>query len=384
MRKFLTLFSASLLMLSLCACGKSAAESGSSLKQNLTDKDVTVEYLVKASTPGELLKDGAFACETAYEGIDDTPVIRTTYSMKGDIFELNDIVTNYDGSVTNSFFSSDPDDLFYYMIDNGEAFVDPVEPGYSDLFINASILGYAADDTEIREVKNEGSCITAAVSFADPDFENLPDIVTLDKASGRILRVEIPLSGAYSEDTIDSTLADDDNADSAVCVLTFDYSEKAVIDYSARLAGRDLAAKLAEANRLNLNTEDLNGNPVNNELVKDAKLVLVNLWEPWCGPCVGEMPDLQKLYKKYQSKGLVIVGAYQSREMQSEAEDIVAKNGITYPIVKTNEYLDALEQEYVPATFLFDGEGYMLTNEPIAGAQSYEDWETLIKSYLSK
>lgn len=52
---------------------------------------------------------------------------------------------------------------------------------------------------------------------------------------------------------------------------------------------------------------DQTGKSVNlNEL--EGKVVLIDFWASWCGPCKQEMPVLETLHKKYQSEGLVIVG----------------------------------------------------------------------------
>ena len=129
-------------------------------------------------------------------------------------------------------------------------------------------------------------------------------------------------------------------------------------------------------------TVDINGNAVTDEVIRGSKLVLLNLWEPWCGPCVNEMPDLQELYENYKDQGLIILGAYTTFQMDGDAKEIVDSIGITYPILKADDNLLSYEQDYVPATFLFDGSGNLLSSEPIAGSQSYRQWEKVVQENL--
>ena len=133
---------------------------------------------------------------------------------------------------------------------------------------------------------------------------------------------------------------------------------------------------------LSFETVDINGNTVTAEMFKDAKIVLLNLWEPWCGPCVNEMPDLNTLYETYKDQGLLVVGAYATFEMDSDAQAIINDCGISYPIIKVDENIMQLEQEYVPASFILDHNGNLITEEPIEGSRSYEDWEKIVTSYL--
>ncbi|MBE5862504.1 MAG: TlpA family protein disulfide reductase [Lachnospiraceae bacterium] len=129
-------------------------------------------------------------------------------------------------------------------------------------------------------------------------------------------------------------------------------------------------------------TVDINGNAVTSEILEGSKLVLLNFWEPWCGPCVREMPDLEKLYEEYQDQGLLILGVYKTFSMDDDAKEIVTSAGITYPILKADSVLLALEQNYVPATYLLDGEGQLLYEEPIAGARSYETWKEVVLYFM--
>lgn len=128
---------------------------------------------------------------------------------------------------------------------------------------------------------------------------------------------------------------------------------------------------------------DIYGNPMDDSIINNATLVLVNYWEPWCGPCVGEMPDLQLLYENYKDKGLLIIGVYSTFEMQEDAEAIAREYGITYPLVKCNDTLALLQQDYVPATYFVDKNGNFILSEPHIGSQSYDAWEEMINEYLN-
>lgn len=129
-------------------------------------------------------------------------------------------------------------------------------------------------------------------------------------------------------------------------------------------------------------SEDIEGNTVTDEILKDSKLILVNIWEPWCGPCVGEMPDLEKLYETYKEQGLLIIGMFSSTDMDDEARQIINDCNITYPIVRGNSDTEKYMTNYFPTSFFTDSEGVILSKKPLVGARSYSDWESLIKSYL--
>lgn len=134
---------------------------------------------------------------------------------------------------------------------------------------------------------------------------------------------------------------------------------------------------------VSFDTVDVYGNPVDNSLISGAKVVLVNMWESWCGPCRSELPDLQKLYSDYQGRGLVIIGAYSSSSYDSDVVDIINSVGITYPIIKTNSSINTQATGYVPTTFITDGNGNILTSEPYIGSRSYSSWERIILQYLN-
>lgn len=131
-------------------------------------------------------------------------------------------------------------------------------------------------------------------------------------------------------------------------------------------------------------TTDIDGNPVSLEDFADAKLIMVNFWEPWCGPCVGEMPDLEKLYEEYSSEGLVILGIFSSDDMDDDAREVMDSCGTTYPILRYKDSMESFVAEYIPTTFFIDNNGNVLTDEPIVGSRDYDEWKIIIEEYMSR
>ena len=132
----------------------------------------------------------------------------------------------------------------------------------------------------------------------------------------------------------------------------------------------------------NFTSKDVNGNVVKLSDYPDARVVMINFWEPWCGPCLGEMPDLAKLYDRYKDQGLLIVGVFSSADMDDDVREIISENGIKYPVVRQMGELASFRAQYVPTTIFTDGSGNLISSEPIVGAKSFSEWESIIKLYL--
>ncbi|MDO4475712.1 MAG: TlpA disulfide reductase family protein [Lachnospiraceae bacterium] len=135
--------------------------------------------------------------------------------------------------------------------------------------------------------------------------------------------------------------------------------------------------------KLKFTAENLEGEEVSFEDFDGTKLMIINFWEPWCGPCVEEMPDLDKLYKNYKDKGLAVVGVFADLDQLEEAREIIEEEGISYPILKDNGEFARFARDYVPSTVFVDGQGNLLTAEPLVGALKYEEWESIVSQVLS-
>ncbi len=130
---------------------------------------------------------------------------------------------------------------------------------------------------------------------------------------------------------------------------------------------------------LAFDTTDLNAEKVSmGEIYASHKLTLVNLWASWCGPCVREMPELEKLYQKYGAQGLAVVGVLldaSDRTGLKDAKALIEQTGVTYPsVIPVNSFLRQINSQYIPVTVFVDETGHQI-GEAIVGAypQKYEE-----------
>lgn len=100
---------------------------------------------------------------------------------------------------------------------------------------------------------------------------------------------------------------------------------------------------------------------------KRGKVMLVNLWAIWCGPCVQEMPAFEELQQKYQDKnfevvGLNIGGEDSDEESADAIKSFAEKKKIDYHLAYsdaklTNDFMKISKQGGIPQSFLIDREG---------------------------
>ena len=132
----------------------------------------------------------------------------------------------------------------------------------------------------------------------------------------------------------------------------------------------------------NFEEKDVDGKPLSIVGFK-GKVVLVDFWATWCGPCVRELPNVIKAYEKYHDKGFEIVGVSLDQD-ESTLRAFLKKNKMTW-----QQYFDGkgwqnkVSTKYgigsIPATFLLDKEGKILAKD-LRG----EDLATRLEKLLAK
>ena len=112
--------------------------------------------------------------------------------------------------------------------------------------------------------------------------------------------------------------------------------------------------------------KDLLGNPLSVSKYED-KVVLVEFWATWCGPCVAELTNILAAYKKHHADGFEVIGISLDQDEQKLKSFLKTKD-IPWPqYFDGKEWENKLAAKYgidsVPATFLLDRQGKIVVQD---------------------
>ena len=140
-------------------------------------------------------------------------------------------------------------------------------------------------------------------------------------------------------------------------------------------------ANTPSASALRFSTVDINGNPVDESILEGYDLIVMNIWAYWCGPCVAELPDIERVYKEYDN-GLFLGVLCDTGDMGATRQ-IVEQAGLTYPILYPGDDLQDLvnAQMYIPASIFFNSKGEQL-GDTLVGGRNYDQWKAAVEEHL--
>lgn len=121
-----------------------------------------------------------------------------------------------------------------------------------------------------------------------------------------------------------------------------------------------------------------------------GKVVFLNFWATWCPPCKMEMPDIQKIYEKYEKQGeksevVVLSVAAPNTQDEKDIDGIKAfleENGYTYPVLMDDGgyTFGAYRISSLPTTFMIDKEGNVFGY--VQGGLTQEAMESIIEQTI--
>ncbi len=142
-----------------------------------------------------------------------------------------------------------------------------------------------------------------------------------------------------------------------------------------------------EGKALHFTTTDINGNTVTSEeLFGSHEITMLNVWASWCGPCIGELQELEAINNRLAGKDCAVVGLLydgDDSDAVETARQIMREKGVTYTVILPPDNFDEIiEINAFPTTF-FVGKDTALTGSPVIGAQ-VDVYESAIDGLLSR
>ena len=102
-----------------------------------------------------------------------------------------------------------------------------------------------------------------------------------------------------------------------------------------------------------------------------GKVVVMDFWATWCGPCIAELPNVKKTYAKYHEKGFEIVGVSLDQS-KDKLTDFVKENDMPWPqhfdgLGWKNEFAVMYGIQGIPAMWLVDKDGNLVDMKARSG-----------------
>lgn len=147
--------------------------------------------------------------------------------------------------------------------------------------------------------------------------------------------------------------------------------------------------KLSKYKKIEFNTKTLDGKKIDSNIFKKNKLTMINIWATYCGPCIEEMPDIQKLYEEVKDDDVNVIGLISDtpdEDNEELAKQIISKKGVKYTNIIPDKSIEnniLKDVSGVPVTLFVDSNGNIV-GESLTGAHSKEEYKKEIQNRLDK
>jgi len=117
-----------------------------------------------------------------------------------------------------------------------------------------------------------------------------------------------------------------------------------------------------------------------------GKVVIVDFWASWCGPCKESFPALNELQKKYSDRGVVII-AVNVDEERADMESFLKEHPVSFAVVRDGgqKLVAKTGIKTMPSSFVLDGDGKVrFSHSGYHGDKTKKQYEQQIESLLKK
>ena len=139
-----------------------------------------------------------------------------------------------------------------------------------------------------------------------------------------------------------------------------------VVDSGGRVLSNPLPGGPVAAGKLaaDFKLPNLNGTTISLSSLR-GKVVFLNVWASWCGPCREEMPSIETLYEEFSNdRDFVVLAVSQDNAGRNAVDSYVRKNGFKFTVLLDPQNLvgDAYDVSGIPETFIIDRAGRIVSH----------------------
>jgi thiol-disulfide isomerase/thioredoxin len=254
-------------------------------------------------------------------------------------------------------------------------------PGPKGEAMNAEIDSVLATSKNTKLIA-EAAFVKAAMSFQKAG-ENADASTLMAIADEFIKKAPQDQRGALFLSAAAEKLTDTVKAEELNKRIEKDYPESPIV--KKIVADRRIKEAVGKPFKLEF-TDAIKGTPITMASLK-GKVVIVDFWATWCGPCVAEMPNMKKLYAEYKDKGVEFIGVSLDQPKEQggldKLKEFVQQNKIEWPqYYQGNFWQSDFSSSWginsIPCVFAVDAEGNL------ASTEARGKLESLIPELLAK
>jgi thiol-disulfide isomerase/thioredoxin len=266
----------------------------------------------------------------------------------------------------------------------------PVPP--NDAFTNAAVIDGSSSvvrGTNLAATREPGEPLHAGVNGGKSVWWSwtapISDYVTVS-TEGSTFDTLLAVYTGRTVTALTPVASDDESGSSGTSVVTFwamagTTYHIAVDGYSGATGQVVLQVRRGVPQAPSWELVDIFGSPLR---LSDyaGQVVLLNFWATWCGPCVGEIPDLIALQEQYRADGLAVIGLSLDRDNDAAVLQFVTDNGVNYPVAVAS---DRISSDYggisaIPTSFFIDRENRVVRK--VVGSLSQRAFEAILLPLL--
>ena len=115
-----------------------------------------------------------------------------------------------------------------------------------------------------------------------------------------------------------------------------------------------------------------------------GKVVLLNVWATWCGPCVFEIPELQRIHDAYAARGFEVVGVSGDESGVESVKQFMDEKKMRYPVAldPQGQLANLLQTTVLPTSVLVDRSGKIIWKKYGAIFENDQELDEAIKKAL--